>query len=291
MIPASPLRYPGGKQLLSRVLARIIVTNDLEGGAYAEPYAGGAGAAISLLFSEHVSTLALNDADPCIYAMWSSILHETEQFSRLVRDTPLTPEEWRKQKSIYASHASHDNLTVGFATFFLNRTNRSGIIKNAGPIGGFEQTGKWKIDARFNRAQLVGRIGKIALYKRRISFQNLDAVDFIKTVESTPRLFIYLDPPYFAKGRELYLNHYAPDDHRDLARFMKQRTGLLWAMSYDRAPEIAQMYREFRQVPFTLSYSATTRRTGREILVLGRGLRFPRDWRKQLPASALSAEG
>ncbi len=289
MIPASPLRYPGGKQLLSRVLARIVAANSLEGGVYAEPYAGGAGAALSLLFSEHVNRLILNDADPCIYAMWTCILDYTEQFNRLVRDTPLSTKEWRKQKSIYARHAAHEPLAVGFATFYLNRTNRSGIIKNAGPIGGFDQTGRWKIDARFNRGQLVQRIERIALYKGRISFQNLDAIDFIKAIESIPRLFVYLDPPYFVKGRELYLNHYAPDDHRALARFIKERSGLLWVMSYDRTADTVRMYRTFRQVQFSLSYSATIRRKGREILILARGLRFPREWCRALPAAVLSS--
>ena len=55
----SPLRYPGGKQILARVLAHLIQINGREGGIYAEPYAGGAGAALSLLFGEHVERLML----------------------------------------------------------------------------------------------------------------------------------------------------------------------------------------------------------------------------------------
>lgn len=287
MTSLSPLRYPGGKQVLSQVLARLIASNDLEDGIYAEPYAGGAGAALALLFSEHVSKLLLNDADPCIFALWDSILNQTEDFIRLVSDTQVTVEEWRKQKAIYTTSGGSSTLEVGFATFFLNRTNRSGIIKNAGPIGGYDQTGTWKVDARFSRKELAKRIERIALYKKRISFHNLDAIDFIKDIKNVPRLFVYFDPPYFVKGRELYLNHYAPEDHRQLATFMKECNDFKWVMSYDKTLDIERLYRTFRQVRFQLSYSATVRRVGEEVLILGKGLKFPREWRETLPRTAL----
>jgi len=288
--PLSPLRYPGGKQVLSRLLARLISSNGMEEGAYAEPYAGGAGAALALLFSERVGRLLLNDADPCIFAMWSSVLERTEEFARLVVDTPLTVEEWRKQRAIYRSPRSHGALEVGFATFFLNRTNRSGIISNAGPIGGLDQTGPWKIDARFNRGELSKRIQRIALYRKRISFQNLDAIAFLNGIRSVKNLFVYLDPPYFSKGKELYLNYYLQDDHRELASFMKQCREFSWVMTYDRAAEIECLYKSFRQVTFALSYSASVRREGCEVLILGKGLKFPREWRQTLPAEAVKAE-
>lgn len=287
MTSLSPLRYPGGKQVLSQVLARLIESNDVEDGTYAEPYAGGAGAALALLFSEHVSKLLLNDADPSIFALWDSILHQTEDFVRLVSDTPVTVEEWRKQKAIYTASGGSSTLEVGFATFFLNRTNRSGIIKNAGPIGGYDQTGTWKVDARFSRKELAKRIERIALYQNRISFHNLDAIDFIKDIKNVPRLFVYFDPPYFVKGRELYLNHYAPEDHRQLATFMKECSDFKWVMSYDKTIDIERLYRTFRQVRFQLSYSATVRRAGEEVLILGKGLKFPREWRETLPRTAL----
>lgn len=276
--------------MLSRVLARLISSNGVEGGIYAEPYAGGAGAALALLFSESVNKLLLNDADPCIFAMWDSVLNRTEDFIRLIVDTPLSVDEWRRQKSIYRAPQDHDLLELGFATFYLNRTNRSGIISNAGPIGGLDQSGPWKINARYNLVELPKRIERIALYRKRISFKNLDATDFIDEIRAVRNLFVYLDPPYFAKGKELYLNHYAHEDHRCLASFMKNCGDFCWVMSYDRAADIERLYRPFRQVSFALSYSASVRREGREVLILGKGLKFPHEWRKALPAEVLRAE-
>ena len=74
--------------------------------------------------------------------------------------------EWEKQKRIYENTRSE--FLLGFATFFLNRTNYSGVI-TGGPIGGFEQKGQWKIDARFNKKSLIDRIERISYFKSLLS--------------------------------------------------------------------------------------------------------------------------
>lgn len=287
MTSFSPLRYPGGKQMLASVLGRLITENALEGGTYAEPYAGGSGAALALLYWGYVGKLLLNDADPCIYAVWRSILDSTEEFCKRVRDTPLSIAAWKKQKAIYTNRANNSQLDVGFATFYLNRTNRSGIIKNGGPIGGYDQSGPWKINARFNRVGLIERIERIALYRERISFTGLDAIKFVKGLPPTTKLFVYLDPPYYVKGSELYLNHYCDADHAKLAVFIKARKTLKWAMTYDRVTPIERLYKGLRRVSFTLSYSATERKVGKELLILPRALHLPKEWRARLPKSAI----
>jgi len=288
----SPLRYPGGKQILARVLAHLIHLNGARGGIYAEPYAGGAGASLALLFGEHVDRILINDADPSIYAFWHGILHDTDRFLRLLRDTPVTLEEWARQRQTYQHPKRHSALRVGFATFFLNRCNRSGIIPNGGPIGGQHQSGIWKLDVRFTRAELIRRISRIALYRDRISISNLDAIKFLKRhVESRDDLrgmFVYLDPPYYAQGQKLYLNYYKPPDHASLAAYLV-KAKFLWVMSYDNVPEITTLYVRLRQVPFDLSYCARERRIGKEIMILKRGLEFPTEWLGGIPAQYISA--
>src|SRR4051812_43067190 len=118
----SPLRYPGGKQILADLLGALITENSLEGTLYAEPYAGGGGAALKLLFDERVSQILLNDKDRSIYACWKSVLNETNEFVRLVRTARLNIQEWRRQKHIYQHPTEHSMLELGFATFYLNRT-------------------------------------------------------------------------------------------------------------------------------------------------------------------------
>jgi len=289
----SPLRYPGGKQILGSVLAHLIRLNKREGGIYVEPYCGGCGAALGLLFREYVDRLMLNDADRSVYAFWQTVLHDTDSFLRLLRDTPMSVEEWRRQRGIYRNPDDQTLLDLGFSTFYLNRCNRSGIIARGGLIGGLEQHGKWKQDARFNRVELARRIERIAAYRERIALSNQDALTFLRdNVSAAPfvgRTFVYLDPPYYAKGSQLYLNHYKASDHVGLATFMKQEANFLWVMTYDNVPEVQALYRRFRRVSFNIGYSARDWRVGREVMVLKPGLKFPERWRAKIPSRFITA--
>ena len=200
----SPLRYPGGKSSLSCFLATLIKNNKIENCTYVEPYAGGAGAALTLLFLEKVDSIIINDLDKAIYSFWKAILNHTDKFVEKIQNVEISIEEWRRQKEIYRNKRS-TQLDLGFAAFYLNRTNRSGIIEG-GPIGGVNQTGKWLIDARFNKADLIERIKNIASYKSRIKVSNKDGIELLKLLHTNKNYFIYLDPPYYVKGSCLYLN-------------------------------------------------------------------------------------
>ena len=274
----SPLRYPGGKGVLSDYLAQVIEANGISECVYVEPYAGGAGAALNLLFSGKVERILLNDADRCVWAFWRAILDHTAAFIAMVKETPLTIEEWQRQRAVYAAK-SKNILALGFATFYLNRCNRSGIISRGGVIGGLEQTGKWKIDARFNRAELARRIERIAAYREQIEVCNLDALEFIRTrvisERDRSRFFVYFDPPYYVQGARLYLNHYKPDDHKLLANYLAKIRNVHWLVTYDNTPETRALYQRFRVVDFSLRYSAHSARDGKEIMVFGPTLHAP----------------
>lgn len=277
----SPLRYPGGKAVLSDFLAEVVSVNGLEDGTYVEPYAGGAGVALSLLFSEHVQRIVLNDADPCVYAFWNVVLNRSGDLIRRLQDTPVTIQEWRRQRDIYRNQSRHSRIKVAFASFYLNRCNRSGIMVNGGPIGGFQQSGKWKLDARYNKDELIRRIEKIHLYRDRIEVSNMDAVEFLRNVirrrKDLDHMLVYLDPPYYAKGSRLYLNHYRPEDHAKLAAFIKGQTSFTWLMTYDDVAEIRLLYGDCDTVAFQLPYTAHSRKKGEEVLIHGPGLVMPHD--------------
>ncbi len=267
----SPLRYPGGKAALSGFLGNVLNINGIRDGLYVEPYAGGAGAALNLLFAEHVQRIVLNDADPCVFAFWNAILHQKGDFIRHLQETPVTIDEWKRQRNIYQQQTKYSRIKVAFASFFLNRCNRSGIIVNGGPIGGLDQNGKWKIDARYNKKELLRRIEKIHFYRDRIDIYNLDAIDFLINIVGgfgcLDNTLIYLDPPYYVKGSQLYLNHYQHEDHSRLAVFLRQESNIRWLLTYDNVPEINKLYQDCQCIPFNLSYSAHGRRTGSELLI------------------------
>lgn len=271
----SPLRYPGGKLKVVDYIKQLFEANDLIGGTYIEPYAGGASVAMSLLFSGYARRIKINDIDRAIYAFWHSVLDETDALCRMIADTPVTMEVWQVQHELQKQKEEASLLELGFSTFFLNRTNRSGLL-NGGVIGGKAQTGNYKIDARYNKKDLIERIELIAGYANQIELTSMDAVTLLRRYKRTPaaKTFCYLDPPYHVKGRDLYLNYYNDDDHRAIAETIKKYKGK-WIMSYDAVPFIEELYKDYRQKEYYLSYSAGNRSKGKEIMVYSDGLILP----------------
>ena len=272
----SPLRYPGGKGKLADFIQIVFTQNFLEGGEYVEPYAGGASVALSLLFNEYIEKAHINDFDRAIFAFWHCVLYETEELCRRISDTPVTIAEWMRQKEQQESKTDTSLIDLGFSTFFLNRCNRSGIIKG-GVIGGKNQTGKWKIDARFNKTDLISRIQRIARYKNRICIYNEDAEALTKKLieELPPKTLFYFDPPYYVKGRDLYVNFYEHANHLQMCKTIQRIEMKHWLVSYDNQPEIKKMYQSFRQMEYSLHYHASKPTKGSEVVFFSDNLAIP----------------
>lgn len=270
----SPLRYPGGKAKLAKYFKKLIIDNALKGGTYVEIYAGGASIALSLLIENYVSEVIINDKDKSIYALWYSILNHPLKLCNLIRKTPLTIEYWKVQKNIQKNKDKHDLFTLGFSTLFLNRTNRSGII-NAGVIGGLEQKGKWKIDARYNKESLISKIKLIAKHKNQIRLYNLDAIELINKIKNKlpKKSLIYLDPPYYYKGKELYMNYYDYKDHKEISDVIKKVTNVKWVITYDDVGPINSLYNGFDNYSYLLNYSAANSGKGKEIIFFSYGMK------------------
>jgi len=275
MVFPSPLRYPGGKKKLSSYVEKIVVDNDIQGGTYIEPFAGGANIALFLLFKELVNRIVINDLDRSIYAFWYSVLYNADALCRLILDTPVSMDSWNLQKDVQNRKEQAGLLELGFSTFFLNRTNRSGIIRG-GVIGGKNQTGDWKMDVRYNKVDLVRRIEKIARYAGRIELHNEDVLDFIGGIrnEIDEHTLIYFDPPYYNQGAALYANFYTHDNHAQLAQFIQQ-LDCKWMLTYDYTDKIIAFYRESERHLLSLSYTAQEKTRGSEMLATSPGLIVP----------------
>ena len=267
----SPLRYPGGKASIATFLARTIESNDLSGCSYYEPYAGGAGAALRLLREGVVSELYLNDLDPHIISFWRTVLDEPDRFADAVLSVPVSVAEWKRQQRVYRLADPGKPFELGFATFYLNRCNRSGIILGAAPIGGYAQAGDWKIDARFYKESLAARILAIGRRKEQIHVTNMDALHFL--AERLPILndqkpvFVYLDPPYYSNGNRLYMAFRSDKHHSQLASYIQGQRQLKWVMSYDDTDFIRNMYSTSVISTLPLEYSLQRRRKAKELLI------------------------
>ena len=277
----TPLRYPGGKSVLYPFLKDFISINNIQDVIYAEPYCGGAGAAIDLLLNGDVQKIILNDANIAIYSFWKSIVDYSDDFLNLLDNTPITIQEWHHQKKIFEENNFVFSIELGFATFYLNRCNRSGIL-SAGPIGGNtiekQHNANYKIDARFNKEKLRKKIIDISDRRKNIYVFNLDALEFLNKLNSSnyiKRLFVYLDPPYYTKGAKLYMNCYNDFDHKNLSYYLEHNFTPFWLLSYDNVAEIRSLYSNFDLYTFNLSYTAQLKKKGSELLLHSKNTIFP----------------
>ena len=273
----SPLRYPGGKAQLFPLISEIILANKLKGTTYIEPFAGGAGLAIKLLVEGIISRIIINDLDIHIFAFWHSVLNETEALCDMIRRTPINRKYWRIQHNIYQQSNSADLLSLGFSTFFLNRTNVSGVL-TGGMIGGKNQKGKYKLDARFDKEALIEKIKLIAQFRDNILLFNDDAVDLLKRpkVLSLRHVLINFDPPYVQKGATLYKNSFTEEDHRRLSKTILA-CRKKWIVTYDVCPLVIELFKKMRMWAIDVRYSVRNPRSAKECIIFSNNLQMPKD--------------
>ena len=261
----TPLRYPGGKTKLYKKVSDIILQNKLQGCTYVEPFVGGAGLAMKLLDEALVTNLIMNDFDYHIYAFWYCVINLSDELINLINITPVTLKEREKQKEVYTNYKKYDILYVGFSTLYLNRTNRSGVLK-AGPIGGQNQTGNYLIDCRFNKVKIISKIKHISKYKNDVKLYNLDVLEFIKELNrEDSNLFVNFDPPYYNKGAELYTNFFVDKDHIRLKEAI-DKLRFPWITTYDNCDFISSLYSEYKSEIISLTYTAGKAKKGEELL-------------------------
>jgi len=265
----SPLRYPGGKSKIYKKVRDLIVANGYEERTYVEPFAGGFGIGIGLLCEGVIKTAILNDYDYHIYNFWYSVLNDTENLLRLISDTPVTIEERERQKQNYQD-ASVGSLNDGFATLFLNRVNFSGVIKG-GPIGGAKQTGTYKVDCRFNKADISNKIESIAMLKSKIKLYNVDAGYLIRMslMKMKAPMFLNIDPPYVIKGSQLYTNFFTDEDHLSLQRLIIKHLDeeFPWIITYDDCNLVRELYQRFHMEEYWITHSAGGSVQGKELVI------------------------
>lgn len=263
----SPLRYPGGKARVAPYLTELIRAQSPRPSIYAEPFAGGAGAALRLLVDETVRSVRINDLSPGIAAFWRCVFHHTGQFAALIENATVDIEHWHQARHIFTTPSGRDDLQLGFATFFLNRCNRSGIL-TARPIGGLEQAGKWKIDARFNKTDLAERVRRLGHYRRRVQVTQLDGCNFMEDIESLgSEVFAYVDPPYIVQGEDLYLDSLSYRDHRRLAEYLRS-CDTSWMLTYDVSERVTEeLYAGLRTARFDIAHTAQRQHVGSELVV------------------------
>lgn len=274
----SPLRYPGGKNRLYKFILYILEQQKKEKCTYVEPFAGGAGIALSLLLNNNVDNIIINDYDKAIYSFWRSIVYDSEEIIEKIVKTPITVEEWYKQKEIYKTSKSY-SVELGFATLFLNRTNRSGIL-NAGPIGGYNQSGEWTLDVRFEKNKIIEKIKNISQHRKRIRIYNKDIISLLVNFSHNfgNNLFFYFDPPYYNKGQKLYKNYLSTKDHKKIRDVIVHSINTPWIMTYDNVLDIIELYKNYEIRKYDLIYSAANKGIASELIIFSDQINCPTNY-------------
>nr|DAH68836.1 MAG TPA: DNA adenine methylase [Bacteriophage sp.] len=266
----NPLRYPGAKSKLYNYIYKLLVFENKLNCTFYEPFAGSASISLLLLENKAVKRAVLNELDPLLYYFWYSVFNHTDELIKMISDTEISLENWHKlshyRNSDYLAHKTP--VEIGFAGLFLNRTNFSGILK-ANPLGGLQQKSRYTIDCRFNKIRIIESIRQLSIFRDRIDLFNMDAIDFMKQELKYKRnksIFVYIDPPYYKEGSNLYRCYYTPEQHKDLAKYLLPKS-FPWLISYDDAPEILNLYRQNSPLTIHMDYSVHTSRKAEELLI------------------------
>ena len=229
-------RYPGGKSKFKTIIQdELLKFSNVE---YREPFFGGGSIGLSLL--SRMETAWVNDKDYGIYSLWASVKDNPEELKKLINDfVPSVDEFYRIKKSLLNDKTSI--VETGFNKLAIHQLSFSGLgLKSGGPLGGRTQESKYKIDCRWSPESICKKIETlhIMFQEKNIKITHDDFEPMITTGENA---LIYLDPPYFDKGADLYHHAFTAEDHERL-RVSLKKAKHDWVLSYDDCPEIRDLY-------------------------------------------------
>lgn len=272
------LRYPGSKKFLKPVISNWIQTHGLQESTFYEPFCGGASLGLGLLTSGHIKKLVLADKDRTVRALWQCVFSDYGWLQRAIKTREVSLDMWNKIK-MSKPITRRENA---WKCLYLNRTCFSGISKG-GPIGGQTQSSKYKIDCRFNRLTLSKAVKELANHKGSVKV--LPTRTWDKTVQHAEKdnnAIIYLDPPYFLKGKLLYNEFFNYSDHQELINYCATLK-MPWILSYDLCDEILELCKE-RSLHITrvaqrssTAIERITRKEQTELLITSDKFKFPKN--------------
>lgn len=213
----SPFRYPGGKSKLIDYL--YLHLNYSKTKKLVSPFTGGGSFELAMLDAGVVEHLHLNDLDTGIFSFWWVVKHMPfALIERLQTITPTHKDFFEAQSIIKEDYRGVDVVEAAWASLLVNRLAYSGIYK-ANPLGGKKGTRKALL-SRWNPIELEKRIMHIHQLSERITVTQENALELIEEAYWDGESTIFIDPPYFEKGKDLYHCYYTEKDHIELSHLL-----------------------------------------------------------------------
>jgi DNA adenine methylase len=195
--------------------------------------------------NRNVFSIWINDKDPGVTALWTSVMKYPEQLKSLVKAFKPSSNVFLEYRDILINNtiATSDIVVIGFMKLVVHQLSYSGLGTKAGTT-----ESKNKIDSRWSQAAICRKIDNIngKFSKLYIPNKECTAFDFEPLLDQYKKnCVIYLDPPPYKKGNSLYQYGFSIDDHQRLAESVR-KTKNRWLLSYDNCPEVKELYKGFK---------------------------------------------
>jgi DNA adenine methylase len=282
-MPPAILRYPGSKaKLAAQILptvpdafraARCTGGHGDVAAEYREPFFGSGALGLEVISRLQKDTCVwINDLDPGVYAIWLSVVHDVRPLEQAIAAFRPTVDAFRRLKADDGA-TTGDTVRDALHKIALHRMSVSGFgAKSGGPMGGRSQRGECHVASRWNPSSIITAVRRahriLWRFKDRLRITNLHFRDVIDG--AGVRSLIYLDPPYYVKGSQLYANHMTDAEHVELAAMLRSTTAE-WRLSYDDCERVRDLYswatRRQLEVRYTNAITNESRPRNRELLI------------------------
>lgn len=268
-------RYPGGKSKIKFEILSLLNNffQSNPSAQYREPFFGGGSIGLNLLKTQNISSIWINDFDSGIAAIWTVVLNNPEELKDKINSYIPSVNDFFKFKEELKNNKFSDIIELAFKKIVIHQISYSGLgTKSGGPLGGIDQESKYKINCRWSAKTLNKNIDNInkLLKTTKIINNSCTDLDFEDVIEDNlNHSILYLDPPYYLKGTELYQCAFSESDHIRLSKAL-QNTGNSWVLSYDDQPEIRKLYNWANIKELDLNYTINTKngsRNKKELLI------------------------
>lgn len=276
----SLIRYPGSKaKLVESILAAMpeeyvlpmFTSDNLH---YVEPFFGSGAVGFEVMKRlHHRARVTIADMDIGLFCLWLSVWKHADELKERIRKYRPSVESFYELKQLDGEFT--DTVDTGFRKLALHRISVSGFgVMAGGPIGGRKQEGAYTVGCRWKPAKMllaVERYQKLLGKFKRLEILHSCVFKTLAGIDGDEPAFIYLDPPYYEKGNQLYKHGFSEEQHAELASVLiKSRH--LWAVSYDDHPAIRRLYHELHVRKLEVTYSnavcrSPSRRKHHEILI------------------------
>jgi DNA adenine methylase len=213
----TPLSYYGGKQMLVRIILRLIPPHRL----YCEPFIGGA----AVFFAKEPSKVeVINDTNGEIINFYEVLNKDFKALEKEIKISLHSRRQHRHAQIINKNPDMFDRVKRAWAIWMLANSSYGSMLDGG---FGYDRTGTISRKLENKRASFD------IDYAARLQRAQIECCDALRIIESrdVSDAFFYLDPPYVGTDQGHY-DGYTQDDFDALLKLLERLKGKFLLSSY-----------------------------------------------------------